>query len=60
MTYFKQTSEEPYLRHDYKIHFHNKKSITVDNYLDAMQIWSSSNKESTKYIEVLDHKKGFA
>lgn len=59
MTYFRQTSEEPYLRHDYKIHFHNKKAKTVDNYADAMEIWFSSNKDSLKFIEVLDHKKGF-
>jgi hypothetical protein len=59
---FTQTSDEPYLRHDYKIHFINKKTRTFDNYQDVLQTWFQTPSELLDYVEVLDHRekaKGF-
>ena len=59
---FTQTSNEPYLRHDYKIHFINKKSEVFDNYEDVKRTWFQTPSELLDYVEVLDHRekaKGF-
>jgi hypothetical protein len=53
---FTQTSDEPYLRHDYKIHFLNKKTRLFDNYQDVMQTWFETASELLDYVEILDHK----
>lgn len=50
---FKQTSDEPYVRHNYKIVFKNKKAQVFDNYQDAIQTWYN-NPDQGNYIEVLD------
>jgi hypothetical protein len=54
--YFKQTSNESYLRHDYKIHYTNKKSEIFDNYEDVQRTWFQTPSQFLDYIEVLDHK----
>jgi hypothetical protein len=54
---FTQTSDKPYLRHHYKLHFKNKKPITFDNYQDVLMTWFNNSKEDLYYIEVLDIKK---
>jgi hypothetical protein len=54
---FKQTSDEPYLRHDYKVHFTNGKSIIFDNYEDVQRTWFQTPQQLLDYIEVLDRKK---
>jgi len=54
--FFEQTSNQPYVRHDYKLHYTNKKSEIFDNYEDAQRIWFQTPSQFLDYIEVLDHK----
>ncbi len=54
--YFKQTSNESYLRHDYKIHYTTKKPEIFDNYEDVQRIWFQTPSQFLDYVEVLDHK----
>jgi hypothetical protein len=54
--YFQQTSDEPYVRHDYKLHYTNKKSEIFDNYEDVQRTWFQTPSQFLDYIEVLDHK----
>jgi len=60
METFSQTSNDPYLRHHYKI-ISEKKEFIVDNYADVIKLWYSI--ENPICIEVLDLKeektKGF-
>ena len=49
--FFRQTSEEPYLRHRYKVVFKNKKAQVFDNYQDTLQAWDP---KQANFIEVLD------
>lgn len=51
---FKQTSDEPYLRHDYKLHFANGKSVIFDNYEDVQRTWFQTPHQLLGYVEVLD------
>lgn len=53
---FKQTSEDPYLRHDYKIVSNDNKFIIVNNWKDAQDIWFKTPNSILSHIEVLDHK----
>jgi hypothetical protein len=53
---FTQTSDEPYLRHHYRLNYKNKKSIIFDNYQDALMTWFNTEKENLDYIEVIDIK----
>lgn len=53
---FKQTSDDPYVRHDYKLVFVNGKYKIFDNYLDLLQTWMSTSTNLFDYVEVLDHK----
>ena len=55
--YFQQTSNEPYLRHDYKIYYTNKKPEIFDNYEDVKRIWFETPNQFLNYVEVLDYKK---
>lgn len=54
--FFKQTSDEPYLRHDYKLFFTNKKPIVFDNYEDFYKTWWETPRQFLSHGEVLDHK----
>lgn len=54
---FSQTSNEPYIRHDYRVHFTNKKPVLFDNYEDVQRIWFETPSQFLDYIEVLDRKK---
>ena len=59
---FKQTSDEPYLRHDYKLVYEDGHSVIFDNYEDLSCTWFSTPNFLLDYVEVLDHvssKKGF-
>ena len=60
METFSQTSNDPYLRHYYKV-ISEKQTFVVDNYADVIQLWYSV--ENPICIEVLDFKeeksKGF-
>lgn len=54
---FKQTSDEPYIRHDYKVVFVNGKSVIFDNYEDVQRTWWQTPNQLLEYVEVLDKKK---
>lgn len=54
--WFEQTSNEPYVRHDYKVHFKSKKPEIYDNYADVMKTWFQTPSQFLDYVEVLDKK----
>jgi hypothetical protein len=54
--YFQQTSDEPYLRHSYKVHYKTKKPEVFDNYEDVQRIWFETANQFLDYVEVLDYK----
>ena len=54
--FFKVTSEDPYIRHDYRLHYQNGDKKIFDNYTDCMQVWFSTDKKLLSHIEVLDVK----
>ena len=58
---FKQTSDEPYIRHHYKLVYSNEQSVVFDNYTDVQAAWWNTPSEFVSHIEVLDvkEKKGF-
>jgi hypothetical protein len=59
---FKQTSDEPYIRHHYKLVFEDGKSIIFDNYEDVQVTWFKTAGQFLSHIEVLDikeKKRGF-
>jgi hypothetical protein len=53
---FHFTSDKPYLRHDYRVHYTNRKPVVFDNYEDVQLTWFETPKQFLNYIEVLDHK----
>ena len=53
---FEQTSNEPYIRHDYKVCFKTKKPEVYDNYADVMRTWFQTPHQVLDYVEVLDKK----
>ena len=62
MKIFRQTSDEPYLRHDYKLIFENGREVIFDNYEDVQVTWFQRSGNFLSHIEVLDRKqeaKGF-
>lgn len=62
MKIFQQTSDEPYLRHDYKVVFENGEEVIFDNYEDVQLLWWNRTGNFLSHIEVLDRKqeaKGF-
>lgn len=54
--FFKQTSNEPYLRHDYKLYYTTGKNKIFDNYEDFLKTWWETSKQLLSHVEVLDHK----
>jgi len=54
--YFRQTSNEPYLRHDYKLVKTNGDTIVFDNYEDIQRTWFQYDGKLLSHVEVLDHK----
>lgn len=59
--YFKQTSNEPYDRHDYKVIKSTGEHVVVESWEEAQSIWWNSPPDFLSHIEVLDKKeaKGF-
>jgi hypothetical protein len=51
--YFTQTSNDPYIRHKYKLVYKNKKAVIFDNYQDVQSAWYDGGQNSN-YIEVLN------
>lgn len=59
---FKQTSDEPYLRHHYKLVYSDGTYQVFDNYEDVQVLWFHRGGNFLSHIEVLDKKtksKGF-
>ena len=59
---FKQTSNEPYLRHHYKLVYYDETYQVFDNYEDVQLLWLNRSGNFLSHIEVLDIKqksKGF-
>ena len=58
---FKQTSNDPYIRHDYKLVYEDGKEVILDNYEDVQLTWFQRSGHFLSHIEVLDKKqsKGF-
>jgi len=54
--FFKETSSEPYIRHDYRLVYTNGNQKIFDNYSDTLQTWWNTPDILTDYVEVLDHK----
>lgn len=54
--FFKETSSELYLRHDYKLVYTNGDQKIFDNYSDVLQTWWNTSKGLVNYVEVLDYK----
>ena len=59
--YFKQTSNEPYDRHDYKVIKSTGEYVVVESWEEAQSIWWNSPPHFLSHVEVLDKKeaKGF-
>jgi len=54
--FFRQTSDEPYLRHDYKLVWSTGQSVIFDNYEDVQRKWFEHSGNFRSHVEVLDHK----
>jgi hypothetical protein len=62
MKIFQQTSNEPYLRHDYKVVYDDGTYQVFDNYEDVQLLWWNRTGNFLSHIEVIDRKqeaKGF-
>lgn len=62
MNTFRQTSDKPYDRHDYKIVFKNGESLIFDDYEIMRHYWMSTDYNQYSHAEILDKKtstKGF-
>ena len=55
---FKDTSDLPYDRHDYKVYTKTGKTYVYDNYESVRAVWFQS-KKLLSHVEVLDKDKGF-
>ena len=51
---FKQTSDEPYLRHHYKLVCDDGREIVFDNYEDIQRTWFQQAGHFLSHVEVLD------
>jgi hypothetical protein len=52
--FFTQTSNTPYDRHQYRVHYNNEKPKVFDWYEDVKMEWDY---KSVSFIEILDRKK---
>ncbi len=65
-TIFKQTSDEPYDRHDYEVYLKGEKKVFFDNWEDTFRYWWENKQvpDFLDYIVVKDKQKvkskGFA
>ena len=51
---FTQTSDEPYIRHHYRVVYANGQQVIVDNYHDVQVHWYSVPDQFRSHVEVLD------
>lgn len=56
---FTQTSDEPYLRHHYRLFCSNGQVFEYNNHYDLMQAWARLPYDVDSFIEVIDAEKGF-
>lgn len=56
VTYFTQTSDDLYDRHNYCVRFSNNKCIIFDDYEQVRSLWFQYEKKLLKVVEVLDKK----
>ena len=54
--FFRQTSDEPYDRHNYRLIYSNNQSIIVESYEEVRQEWFNTPALFKSHIEVLDKK----
>ena len=54
--FFRQTSDEPYDRHNYRFVYSNNQSIIVESYEEVRQEWFNTPAMFKSHIEVLDKK----
>lgn len=60
VTTFKQTSDDPYLRHHYKLVYTDGRNIVFDNYEDVQVTWFQTASQFLSHVDVLDIKqRGF-
>lgn len=53
---FKETSSDPYIRHDYKLVYTDGKFKIFDNYHDLIKTWMTTPSHLMDYVITLDHK----
>ena len=53
--YFTQTSNEPYDRHNYLIHFKNKMPHHVDSWEQVQSTWWNTDSSFLSHVEVLNN-----
>jgi len=56
LEWFKQTSDEPYDRHQYKFVYSNDQSIICDSWEQVQHEWFTTPALFKSHIEVLDKK----
>ena len=54
--FFRQTSDEPYDKHNYRFVYSNNQSIIVESYEEVRQEWFNTPAMFKSHIEVLDKK----
>ena len=54
--FFRQTSDEPYDRHNYRLIYSNNHSIIVESYEEVREQWFNTPAMFKSHIEVLDKK----
>ena len=54
--FFKETSTNPYVKHDYKLVYKDGKHETFDNYMDLIKTWNKTPADLLDYVIALDHK----
>ena len=54
--FFRQTSDEPYDRHNYRLTYSNNQSIIVESYEEVREAWFNTPAMFKSHVEVLDKK----
>ena len=55
--YFTVSSDEPYDRHYYKIHYHGGETKVVESWEEVQEIWWNTISQFISHVEVLDKPK---
>jgi hypothetical protein len=58
--WFAVTSDKPYDRHHYELHYKTGKKIKFDNWEDVQLKWWNTAPGLLSHVVVLDKKKGFS